>query len=185
MKKLLLNVLIIICLVSCVQQPADKTASQKPTWKNQLDEKLPLLGHRNWILIVDQAFPEQSNPAMQYVNTNEKLADVLNYTLTTLGTAKHVKPILYRDRELHFIEEKSAPGVSKFKSQLDSILKGRPVNEILHDSVFVKIDKVAKLFSVLVLKTTETIPYTSVFIELDCAYWGAEKEAELRSIMRK
>lgn len=185
MKKILFPILILLCLTSCAQQTADRTASQKPAWKNQLEEKLPLLGHRNWILIVDQAFPEQSNPAMQYINTNEKLADVLNYTLETLGTASHVKPIIYRDRELHFIDDKLAPGVDIFKAQLESQLKGRAVNEILHDSVFVKIDKVAKLFSVLVLKTTETLPYTSVFIELDCAYWGPEKEAELRAIMHK
>lgn len=185
MGKLLISILIITCLTSCLKQSENRIALQKAIWKNQLEENLPMLGHRNWILIVDQAFPEQSNPAMHYINTNEKLADVLKYTLTKLGTAKHVKPILYRDLELRFIDEKLATGVDGFKKQIDSLLKGRPVNEILHDSVFVKIDMVARLFSVLVLKTTETLPYTSVFIELDCAYWSPEKEDGLRSFMRK
>lgn len=31
-------------------------------WKQQLDRELPLLGHRNWILVVDKAFPMQTSP---------------------------------------------------------------------------------------------------------------------------
>jgi hypothetical protein len=35
----------------------------------------------------------------------------------------------------------------------------------------------------VVLKTEETIPYTSVFIELGCKYWNGENEKELRKRM--
>jgi hypothetical protein len=45
-------------------------------------------------------------------------------------------------------------------------------------------DKAAKLFSITVLKTEEVIPYSSVFLELDCSYWGAEKEKKLRDLMK-
>ena len=71
----------------------------KKNWEVQFDELLPLLGHRNWILVVDKAFPLQSAPGM----TN--------------------------------------------------------------------------------IKTEHIMPYTSVFIELDCGYWSAEKEATLRNLM--
>jgi hypothetical protein len=54
---------------------------------------------------------------------------------------------------------------------------------ILHDSVFVKIDAASKLFSVVVLKTEETIPYSSIFLELGCKYWNAEQEKALRTLM--
>jgi hypothetical protein len=54
----------------------------------------------------------------------------------------------------------------------------------LHDTVFVKMDAAAKLFSITVLKTEEVIPYSSVFIELDCAYWGGDKEQALRKLMK-
>jgi len=37
---------------------------------------------------------------------------------------------------------------------------------------------------VLVLKTTMTIPYSSVFIRLDCKYWSADAEKRLRARMR-
>jgi hypothetical protein len=42
------------------------------------------------------------------------------------------------------------------------------------------IDHASKLFKVMVLKTNETIPYSSVFIELDCKYWSGENEILLR-----
>jgi hypothetical protein len=56
---------------------------------------------------------------------------------------------------------------------------------LLHDSVFVKIDSASKLFSVVVLKTEETIAYSSVFIELDCKYWNSDQEKDLRKQMQK
>lgn len=41
-------------------------------------------------------------------------------------------------------------------------------------------DESGKLFKVVILKTRMTKPYTSVFLQLDCAYWNADSEAELR-----
>jgi hypothetical protein len=39
------------------------------------------------------------------------------------------------------------------------------------------------MFSILIVKSTMTIPYTSVFLELGCGYWDADAEARLRSRM--
>jgi hypothetical protein len=36
-------------------------------------------------------------------------------------------------------------------------------------------------FRVLILKTTLAIPYTSVFVNPDCAYWSADAERRLRA----
>ena len=58
------------------------------------------------------------------------------------------------------------------------------VQSLLHNEVFKKLDSESKLFKVLVIKTNETIPYTSVFIQLDCAYWDAGKEEVLRRNMK-
>ena len=41
----------------------------------------------------------------------------------------------------------------------------------------------SKTFRVLIIKTTLTIPYTSVFLQLDCAYWSAAAESRLRAKM--
>jgi hypothetical protein len=40
------------------------------------------------------------------------------------------------------------------------------------------------LFRVLVVKTNMRIPYTSVFFELDCGYWNAHAEKQLRAAMK-
>jgi hypothetical protein len=46
------------------------------------------------------------------------------------------------------------------------------------------LDRAAGLFRVLIVKTNMTIPYTSVFLELDCAYWNADAEKRLRSAIK-
>jgi hypothetical protein len=47
-----------------------------------------------------------------------------------------------------------------------------------------RLDEVAKTSRILMLKTTLKLPYTSVFMELDCGYWSREGEAALRERMK-
>ena len=152
-------------------------------WKQQLDKEMPLLGHRNWVLVVDKAFPMQTSQGMEVINTNERLLPVLKYTLEKLESSGHVRPIIYTDKEINFITEEAAKGVNNYKSELKKTLGEQNIQSILHDTVFVKLDDASKLFKVLVLKTNEVIPYTSVFLQLDCAYWDAGKERALRDSM--
>jgi hypothetical protein len=49
-----------------------------------------------------------------------------------------------------------------------------------HEALISDIEEAGKTFHVLVLKTNMTIPYTSLFIRLDCKYWSAEQEKNLR-----
>ncbi len=46
-----------------------------------------------------------------------------------------------------------------------------------------RLDESSKLFNVTILKTGEILPYTSVFLELDCGYWDGDKETRLRSAL--
>jgi D-ribose pyranose/furanose isomerase RbsD len=153
-------------------------------WKRELYEKLPMLGHRNWILVVDKAFPEQNAPGMTYIYANENLNAVLKQVLTQVNQSGHVKPIIYQDKELDFITEEQAIGVTKLRTVIKNTLGNRLVQTMLHDSVFKKLDMESKLFKVLVIKTNEIIPYTSVFLQLDCAYWNGDKESQLRKSIR-
>lgn len=153
-------------------------------WKQQLDRELPLLGHRNWILVVDKAFPMQTSPGMEVINTDEKLLPVLRYTLQRINESTHVRPIIYTDKEIGYITESQSPGVGAYKSQLKDVLGKLGQQSLLHDSVFVRMDASSKLFKILVLKTNETLAYSSVFLQLDCAYWNAEKEEQLRASMK-
>ncbi len=171
------------CNTSTDKEKQEDTAQQN--WKQQFDETLPLLGHRNWILVMDKAFPEQNATGMEYINTNENLLPVLEYVLGQVSKSSHVKPIIYRDKELNFITEEQAKGVKHFTEASQKIFGSQNVQTMLHDSVFTKLDKESKLFKVLVIKTNEIIPYTSVFLQLDCAYWNWEKESQLRATIKK
>jgi D-ribose pyranose/furanose isomerase RbsD len=153
-------------------------------WKKQFDLALPLLGHRNWIVVADKALPQQNAPGIEYINTGEKLLPVLQYVLNKINASGHVRPLIYRDKELAFISDQQAKGVKEFTAASQTLFGSQPVQTLLHDSVFTKLETASKLFKVLVIKTDETLPYSSVFLQLDCAYWSAENEKILRDNMK-
>jgi hypothetical protein len=37
---------------------------------------------------------------------------------------------------------------------------------------------------VLIIKTPLAIPYTSLFLELDCGYWGPDSEKKMREAIK-
>ncbi len=180
--------IIIMAVLSC-NQPIENRVKQTDVagndWRRQFDQTLPLLGHRNWIVIADKALPQQNAAGIEYIYTNEKLLPVLKYVMEQVNASGHVRPIVYRDKELAFITNDQAKGVKEFSDASQQLFGVQPVQTILHDSVFTKLDAASKLFKVLVLKTNETIPYTSVFLQLDCAYWNADMEKQLRDNMNK
>ncbi len=172
-------------IVSCKQTSVDKSdAKADADWKQYFNKQLPLLGHRNWVMVVDKAFPLQTAPGMEYIDTHEKFLPALQYVLQQIDSATHVSPIIYKDTELSFITENQVPGITDFKKSAEKLLMGHKVQTMLHDSVFTQMDHASKLFKILVIKTNETIPYSSVFLQLECKYWNSEKEHALRQSMR-
>ena len=160
--------------------PADAQAD----WKAKVTENLPLLGHRNWILIVDSAYPLQSSPGIETVETNASHLDVLRYVLGAVNNSVHVRPLIYMDSELPFVPEEDATGASAYRTQIAQTLADYKIESMPHDRVISQIDETSKEFHILVLKTTMTIPYSSVFIRLDCKYWSADAEKRMRARMR-
>lgn len=184
MKKIILILAVVMGISNSCTSPSRQEKKEEPkTWKTVLAEELPLLGHRNWILVVDKAFPAQTAEGIEVINTGEELLPVLQYTLDEISKSTHVKPIVYTDQELNFMTPELSPGIDAYKKTLGEVLHGAEVQTMLHNSVFTKIDEASKLFKVLVLKTEGTIAYSSVFLNLDCKYWGAEKENALRKAM--
>jgi len=59
------------------------------------------------------------------------------------------------------------------------------VEQLPHEKIIADIDEAGKEFHVLVLKTNMTIPYTSVFMRLDCKYWSADAEKRMREKMSR
>jgi len=114
------------------------TAFATESWQTRLKEQLPLLGHRNWIVVADSAYPLQTAPGIETICANA---------------------------EMRFVAEKNAPGIGVYREALAKILGNKSVQ-------------------VLIIKTPLTLPYTSVFFQLECGYWNAASEKELRDALK-
>jgi len=182
----LLLAMIVLMVVSCqsAQPTTSKPALTDKIWHENLQNLLPLLGHRNWILIVDKAYPAPSASNIEVINTGQDLITVAQQVDSLLKKQPHIRPLIFQDQELSHLNEQLVPGIDTFKKSLSEIYKESEVQIIPHSSVFERIDAASKLFKVVVLKTESVLPYTSLFIQLDCRYWNDSKESELRQRMQ-
>jgi hypothetical protein len=163
--------------------PAAQTM-KAPAWTDALAAYLPALGHRNWIVVADSAFPLQVSPGIETIVSNEDHFTVLAKVLKAVDGAKHIRPKVYLDKELSFVPEALAPGADDTRRRLEEALKGRGALPVLHEELIARLDQAGKTFKIVMIKTTLAVPYTSVFLELDCGYWGPEAEAKMREKMK-
>ena len=173
---LALTALILACLIAAIPATAQ-------SWQSRLNEELPLMGHRNWILIVDSAYPEQVGQGVETIATNADHFDVLRALLMAVQNSVHTRPVIFLDAELPFVPDQEAPGVANYRAQMSTLLHDYEVHSRLHQLLIDEIAKDSEQYHVLVLKTRLTIPYTSVFVHLDCKYWSADNERNLREMM--
>lgn len=154
---------------------------QTPDWQTDLEKQLPLLGHRNWIVVADSAYPSQTAPGIKTIYTGEKQLDAVKKVLAAVGRVKHVRGTVFVDAELPHVPEKFARGITDYRTGLKKALEGHKVTSLPHEEIIEQLDEAGQTFHVLLLKTDLTLPYTSVFIRLDCGYWSDEAEKELRA----
>ena len=84
---------------------------------------------------------------------------------------------------MEFVSEKDANGIESYRTNLHKVLEGKPTKTMLHEDIIRELDASAKLFNVLIIKTDLAIPYTSVFFQLECGYWNAEAEGNMRQLL--
>ena len=176
MKTKIIAVCILVTLLACFGAAA-------ADWKEKLQKQLPLFGHRNWIVVADSAYPLQTAPGIETIYVEADQIEVVKRVLAELAKTKHVKPTIYTDAEMKFVAEKNAPGIGAYRDALAQILANQPAQLLPHEQIIGKLDEAGKTFKVLLIKTPLTKPYTSVFFQLECGYWNAEAEAELRRAM--
>ena len=179
MRKYLL--ILSICLAGTWLNAA--VPNSQPVWKAKVASTIPLLGHRNWILVVDSAYPLQSSAGIETLETSTDQLEVVQYVLGAINSSIHVRPLIYMDAELPFVPDEDAPGANAYRKQIESLLHSYKVEALPHDKLIATVDDAGKQFHILVLKTKLAIPYTSVFIRLDCKYWSADMERRLRARM--
>ena len=150
------------------------------SWEQQLDELLPLFGHRNWIVVADAAYPAQTRPGIDTAVIDCSQLEAVKKVLAAIHRQPHVRALVLVDQELEFVAEKDAKGVGNYRRKLKAEL-GASLATMPHEQIIARLDKAAEIYRVLILKTAMTIPYTSVFFELDCGYWSAAAEKRLRA----
>jgi hypothetical protein len=161
------------------------TATPPPTaWEKTLTLRLPRLGHRNWVVIADAAYPAQSGHGIETIVTGAAHLTVIRKTIKAIARQGHVSPTIFIDSELASVSDADAPGVADFRTRLATLLPGHTPITRPHEQIISDLHEAASMFEVLVLKTTFTIPYTSLFVRLDCGYWDQTREDRLRSALR-
>jgi hypothetical protein len=161
------------------------TAFSADNWKEKLQKELPLFGHRNWIVVTDSAYPLQTAAGIETIYVDADQLEVVKGVIAELAKTKHVKPTIYTDAELKHVAETNAPGISRYRDGLTKVLMNQPVQVLPHEQIIAKLDEAGKTFKVLLIKTPLTKPYTSVFFQLECGYWNAESEKQLRAAMKE
>ena len=182
-QKTFLSILVIL-LFSCtkpVPKPEEVIASKPQNWKTEVEKTVQLFGHRNWIVVADGAYPKQSNPAIKTISVDADQLEVVQFVNALIKKSSQVQANIFLDKEMAFVVEKDAPGIENYRTELNKILDAKKIQTMLHEDIIIELDNSAKVFDVLIIKTNLTIPYTSVFFQLECGYWNAEAEKNLRT----
>ncbi|MDR0844740.1 MAG: hypothetical protein LBN71_05925 [Tannerella sp.] len=182
MNNRLLNLMVAVglCLAfttGCCNQPA--TTSVSSSWKDELKTEIPLLGHRNWIVVTDMAYPLQTAPGIRTIYTDASYMDILSYVYGEIEKAPHIKAHVYQDKEFLSLDEQMAPGTDLLRQQMKALF-GNEIKPVPHEELIARLDEVSRMFHVVILKSTLTTPYTTAFFELDCNYWDSTREEALQ-----
>ena len=182
--QLIAGVLLLTLLSSC-HLPSDATNGSNPQtqlasekWDIKLDQMMPTLGHRNWIVITDMAYPWQSGSGITTLFADEPYPAVLEEVKQMIDKAPHVFAHVYRDKELSYLTDDDVKGISSLRSEMDRIC-GDEVQSVPHEQLIARLDEAGSLYNVIIIKTPLTIPYTTTFFQLDCAYWNGDQQQKL------
>ena len=151
------------------------------SWQQVVARSISTFGHRNWIVLADSAYPLQSQPGIRTIVADTDQVHAVQTVLTGIEESWHLRPRVYLDAELDHLLESEASGIEKYRDWLNERLGAHPVDRRPHEEIIRRLDEAAGMFQVLVVKSHMALPYTSVFIELHCGYWGTESENKLRA----
>src|SRR5579864_4227729 len=125
-----------VCLATVVAlSPASASSADHlaTDWRTRLQQELPLLGHRNWIAVVDSAYPLQTSGGIETINTNSDQLEVVKIVLDQLAKAKHVRPFIFTDAELKAVPESDAAGVTAYRESLSHLMGKTDAQSLPHE----------------------------------------------------
>ena len=119
---------------------ASATSATSADWRSRLQQELPLLGHRNWIAVVDSAYPLQTSAGIETIETDADQLEVVRAVLDELSKTKHVRPVIFTDAELKLVPESDAAGVTAYREALGALLKTSGAQSLPHEQIISKLD---------------------------------------------
>lgn len=158
-------------------------AEELTEWQRTAKKALELFGHRNWLVVTDSAYPSQTQKGIQTVVTGAGQVETLAWVIEQMRGLSHVKPLAFVDIELRHLNTDDVPTGLESRADILRTLQGVPMHWALHEQLIALLDEAGAKFQILLLKTTSSIPYSSVFFLLECGYWSGEREAALRARM--
>jgi len=159
------------------------SCKENAKWSDKLEETLPYLGHRNWIVVTDMAYPLQSGDGVTTLYADEDYVEVLKKVKKMIDAQPHVFAHVWNDKEFGYITEDMVSGIDELKDKISAACGGE-AQSVMHEDLIKRLDAAGKLYQVTIIKTNLTIPYSSTFFELDCGYWNAEKQELLDKKMK-
>lgn len=179
-------IIAIVCASFSSCQPVYPTqAPAAPTWLLTIDQEVQKLGSFNWVIIAEPSFPALSRSGITTVTTPVSTTEALDGVLQSLDSHSHVRPRIHLTREAQFVTEHDTPGISHHRKNLNEVLDERSTQILTNNALNLLITDARKNYRILVIKTTTSLPYTSVFLELESGYWDGESETALRNRMRR
>jgi len=179
----LLSLILLSFLSTSCQTPPEQVAI--PAWYKTVDDEVHKLGSFNWVIVAEPAFPALSRSGVITVTTPASTTSALDSVLQSIDSHSHVRPNIHLVREANAITENDTPGIDAFRAQLKNVLAGRETQTLTNDTLNLLITDARKNYRILVIKTTTSLPYTSIFLELESGYWDGVSETALRKRMRR
>lgn len=172
-----------MCIISLLSGCQDTTNPAEREWKDQLYKNLAIVGARNWIVIAESSFPAYTGAGIRTMVSDKTSDEVLMEVLDMLEEEAHVVPRIMISSELRSVTEDYAPGIKRYRNNINKMLPGRQHFELMSRTINSLIEDAAKQFNVLVIKTKTSLPYSNIYIELDSGYWNSESETALRKTL--
>ncbi|MHC5077118.1 MAG: hypothetical protein ACYTFM_11920 [Planctomycetota bacterium] len=120
-KTSILCLLIFGALIACMSHGCQKVENWR--WEKKLSKELKLIGHRNWIVVADSAYPAQNSTGIETIVTGGEQLEAVKKALTTIDEAKHVQANIYLDKELDSVADTDAPGIHIYREELKTCSK--------------------------------------------------------------
>lgn len=172
-----------ICIISLLSGCQDANPAERE-WKEQLYKNLAIVGARNWIVIAESSFPAYTGTGIRTMVSDKTSDEVLLDVLNMLEEEAHVVPRIMISSELRSVTEDYAPGIKRYRNNINKMLPGRQHFELMSRTINSLIEDAARQFNVLVIKTKTSLPYSNIYIELDSGYWNSESKQYSASLWK-